>query len=197
MIKINLLPFRAARQKENIRRQISVYGLSVIFLLLVIGYMSLNLNTKLNDLQSDKAQKTRELATYAETTKKIKLLETKKKQVRAKLDIIRGLEKKKIGPVRLLDELSMAVPRNKLWLTSLGEKKGILQLKGTAMDNDTVALFMTNLEKAENINSVDLISAQLKTLADYEPSVTNFVLSCKTYAFMEKPKKKAPKPRRR
>jgi len=197
MIKINLLPFRAARQKENIRRQISVYGLSVIFLLLVIGYMSLNLNTKLNDLQSDKAQKRRELATYAETTKKIKLLETKKKQVRAKLDIIRGLEKKKTGPVRLLDELSMAVPRNKLWLTSLGEKKGILQLKGTAMDNDTVALFMTNLENAENINSVDLISAQLKTLADYDPSVTNFVLSCKTYAFMEKPKKKAKKSRRR
>ena len=197
MIKINLLPFRAARQKENIRRQISVYGLSVIFLLLVIGYMSLNLNTKLNDLQSDKAQKRRELATYAETTKKIKLLETKKKQVRAKLDIIRGLEKKKTGPVRLLDELSMAVPRNKLWLTSLGEKKGILQLKGTAMDNDTVALFMTNLENAENINSVDLISAQLKTLADYDPSVTNFVSSCKTYAFMEKPKKKAKKSRRR
>jgi type IV pilus assembly protein PilN len=36
MIRINLLPFRAARKRENIRRQISVYIGIVILTLAVI-----------------------------------------------------------------------------------------------------------------------------------------------------------------
>ena len=37
MIRINLLPFRAARKKENVRRQISLFLLSLAFLLVVSG----------------------------------------------------------------------------------------------------------------------------------------------------------------
>ena len=33
MIRINLLPFRSTRQKENIRRQLSVFLLSIILTL--------------------------------------------------------------------------------------------------------------------------------------------------------------------
>jgi type IV pilus assembly protein PilN len=40
MIRINLLPFRAARKKENIRRQLSIYVLSVVCLLLLMGLFS-------------------------------------------------------------------------------------------------------------------------------------------------------------
>jgi len=42
MIRINLLPFRAARKKENIRRQISVFVLSVVCLALLMGFVFLN-----------------------------------------------------------------------------------------------------------------------------------------------------------
>ncbi|MBN1277660.1 MAG: PilN domain-containing protein [Deltaproteobacteria bacterium] len=196
MIKINLLPFRAARQKENIRRQISIYVLSVFFVLSAIGYFYFNINTKFDSLTNEKIRKTNELATYAQTTKRIKELENKKIQVGKKLDIIRGLEKKKAGPVQMLDEISTAVPKNKLWLTSLVEKGGILTLNGVAADNDVVALFMTNLEKAEHIHSVDLSSTQLKKIQDYEPNVVDFGLSCKTYSF-EEPKKPSAKPRKK
>ena len=190
MIKINLLPFRVARTKENIRRQISIYVLSVICLGLLMGFFFLNLNRRVAALEADKTQKKKELATYAETTKKITLLKKKIAQIQAKLDVIKDLERKKQGPVHLLDELAMAVPKDKLWLTSLDEKKGILTLGGTAMDNDTVALFMTNLEKTKHILSVDLKSTQLKNLPKFKLSVINFVLSCKTYSFKQKPKPK-------
>lgn len=196
MIRINLLPFRIARKKENIRRQISVYVLSVVCLGLLMGFFFLNLNRQVAALEDEKTEKKRELATYAETTRKIKALKKKIAQIRAKLNVIKDLERKKKGPVLLLDELAMAVPKDKLWLTSLDEKKGTLTLKGTAMDNDTVALFMTNLEQAKHILSVDLNSTKLKNLKKFKLRVIDFVLSCKTYAYKTKPKPKTKKKKR-
>ena len=195
MIRINLLPFRAARKKENIRRQISVFALSVVCLALLMGFVFLNLNRTVAALETDMSSKKKELATYAETTKKIEMLKKKIAEVRAKLNVIKELESKKTGPVLLLDELSMAVPKEKLWLTDLNEKRGILTLKGTAMDNDTVALFMTNLENATHIVSVDLQTAKLKSLPKYKLNVVDFVLKCKTYAHKEKTKPETKKKR--
>ena len=186
MIRINLLPFRAARKKENIRRQISVFVLSVVCLALLMGFVFLNLSRNVAALETDMSSKKKELATYAETTKKIEELKKKIAEVRAKLNVIKELESKKTGPVLLLDELSMAVPKEKLWLTDLNEKNGILTLKGTAMDNDTVALFMTNLENAKHVVSVDLQTAKLNNLPKYKLNVVDFVLICKTYAHKEK-----------
>ena len=196
MIRINLLPFRAARKKENIRRQISIYVLSVVCLALLLGFVFLNLGRTLAALEADRSSKKKELATYAETTKKIEALKKKIAEVRAKLNVIKELESNKTGPVLLLDELSMAVPKEKLWLTALDEKKGILTLKGTAMDNDTVALFMTNLETAKHIVSVDLETAMLKSLPNFKLNVIDFVLKCKTYAHKEEPKPETKKKRR-
>jgi type IV pilus assembly protein PilN len=186
MIKINLLPFRAARRKENIRRQITIYVLSVVLVLLVAGYLFLNLTSTLSSLADEKAAQKKELAKYAKTIKMIEAIEKKVDEIEAKLAVIKELEKNKTGPVRLLDELAMAIPKDKLWLTSLVEKKGTLILKGTAMDNDTVALFMTNLEKAEQITSVDLQSTKLQNLKAHKLNVSNFVLTCKTYSYKEK-----------
>ena len=53
MIRINLLPFRAARKKENIKRQISIYVLTVILLLVGMGYTFLDLNSELSKLKDD------------------------------------------------------------------------------------------------------------------------------------------------
>jgi Tfp pilus assembly protein PilN len=66
------------------------------------------------------------------------------------------------------------------------ENRGSLVLTGTAMDNETIALFMTNLEKSEYISGVDLQSAKLRTIPEYKLNVADFVLEAKTYAFKEK-----------
>lgn len=186
MIRINLLPFRAARKKENIRRQLMVYGLSVLLLFCIMGYTFFYLTSTLSGLKEDQKRIEDELKTYEKTIKSIAELEKKIKEIRAKLEVIRELEKNKTGPVHLLDEIAMAVPKEKLWLSSMKENKGNLTLTGTAMDNETVALFMTNLEKSEYISTVDLQSAKLRTIPEYKLNVADFVLEAKTYAFKEK-----------
>jgi type IV pilus assembly protein PilN len=179
MIRINLLPFRAERKKENIRRQISIYLLSLLFVCLLSAYFMISLNRTLRFLEERRAEKQKELASYAETNRRIAAIKKKIADLHAKLDVIKKIENNKAGPVNLLDEIATAVPTGKLWLRSLSEKKGRVILEGTAMDNDTVALYMTNLEKAQDIMSVDLKSIKLKTLREYKQNVCDFILNLK------------------
>ncbi len=191
MIRINLLPFREVRKKENIRRQLSIFLLSVVLLICAMIYFYIMLNNKVEALEAQREGIKKELAKYRDTTKKLKEIKKKINEMRTKLEVIRTLERNKQGPVRLLDEIAMAVPKDKLWLNSLKETKGILVLEGTAMDNETVAFFMTALERQPHIKSVDLKMAKLRRLKKYKLDLTDFKLECKTYLYKEKKPKKA------
>jgi type IV pilus assembly protein PilN len=197
MIRINLLPFRAARKKENIRRQLSIYAGCVVIAILFLAWNVIKLNSTLSKKKEEEQRIRVELAGYKKTIERINNLEKKIAEIRKKLDVIKDLEKKKTGPVLLLDQIAMAVPKEKLWLTSLVEKKGKLTLNGTAMDNETVAGFMTNLENSELITAVDLKSTRLRSLPKYKLSVSDFSLECTTYAFKEPTKPKTTGRRRR
>jgi len=182
MIRINLLPFRAARKRENIRRQITIYALVVLLTISVITYYSIQLTSRLGELKDEEARVAAELKTYDTTLKKIRALEKQLTEINTKLKVIKRLEDGKTGPVLLLEQIANAVPENKLWLKQLSESKGSLTLTGTAMDNETVALFMNNLENSEHITTVDLKSTTQRELQEYRLSVSDFVLQCKTYA---------------
>lgn len=192
MIRINLLPFRAARKRENIRRQISIYIGIVTITLLAIIYFSFQKISQASNLKKTEEHLKVEIVTYQKELDEIKALEKKIKQVNVKLDVIKELEKGKTGPVLLLADVADSVPKDKLWLTSYSENKGSLSLKGTAMDNETVALFMNNLENTEQIKTVDLESATLRDIASYGLKVSDFSLKCTTISKVEpKPKAKA------
>lgn len=193
MIRINLLPFRAERKKENIRRQTSIYFLSIVFLLTLMAYFTLNLNSQLAASKAEKDRLTKELTHYSKIMRKVAELKKRADETKSKLVVIRELERKKARPVQLLEEIASAVPTDKLWLHSLEEKNGILTLVGTAMDNNTVALFMTNLEGTRHIKSVDLKSTRLKNLEKYKLDVTDFVLTCKTSSYKKKAEEKKEK----
>jgi type IV pilus assembly protein PilN len=188
MIRINLFPFRAARIKENIRRQVTIYLLSTVFLILAMSYYTLNFTKEVKSLRNEQEKKQKDLATFQETIKKIQQLQTTIADIELKLNTIRDLEKVKSGPVRLLDDIAMSVPKDKLWLTSLKENKGVLTLEGTAMDNETVADFMNRLESTQSVSSVELVKTQQKEIQALKLSLKDFALTCKTYAY------KAPAP---
>jgi type IV pilus assembly protein PilN len=196
MIRINLLPFRAARKRENIKRQISVYVLCMILLLVGMLYTFLQLNGKLNDARDTQVSLKKELGNYEKTIQRIDELDKRIKLIEKKLDVIKKLEEGKAGPVRLLDELAQAVPRDRLWLEALAESGGSLTLRGSAKDNETVADFMVNLEKAKHIKAVDLQSIQATEQEGV--MLAKFTLNCKTYAFQpEEPVTKGKKGRRK
>ena len=98
MIRINLLPFRAARKKENIRRQLTIFALTVVFALVVMAYYFMKLSTTLSDRKKEQQQIKVELAGYKKTIERINSLEKKIAEIRKKLDVIKDLEKKEDRP---------------------------------------------------------------------------------------------------
>jgi len=193
MIKINLFPFRAARIKENIRRQVTIYILSVIFLILASSYFYLDLNNKVKTLREEQNVKQKEMDSFKDTNTKIAALKKTIAEVEVKLKTIKRLEKGKTGPVRLLDDIAMSVPKDKLWLTTLKEQRGTLILNGTAMDNETVADFMDRLKNTGSIHSVQLVRTRQKKMSGFDLSLKDFSLNSKTYTFKEKVLPKAGK----
>ena len=71
MIRINLLPFRAARKSENIRRQVSLFLLSLIFVILVMGYFQISLTSKINEINDKISFTKQELTKYQKKAKVI------------------------------------------------------------------------------------------------------------------------------
>jgi type IV pilus assembly protein PilN len=183
MIRINLLPFRAARKRENVRQQISIFVLIIIFSLLGLGYYYMKLTSEVSQLKEEEKTITADLATYKKELNEIKDLEKKIKEIKTKLGVIKDLEKGKTGPVLLLADVATAVPVDKLWLTAFTESKGTLTLTGTAMDNETVALFMENLKSTEHITAVDLERTTTRDIPEFRLKVADFALKCKTYAY--------------
>jgi type IV pilus assembly protein PilN len=195
MIRVNLFPFRAARIKENIRRQVSYYFGSVIVILLLMSYFYVDLTREINSLTKERESLKRELATYRDTNAKINNLKKTIADIEAKLKTIKELEKVKTGPVKLLDDIATSVPKDKLWLASLRESKGTLMLEGTAMDNETVADFMDKLLSTGTINSVELVRTRQRKVPGVDLSLKDFALRCMTYAHQPEAKPAAKKRR--
>jgi type IV pilus assembly protein PilN len=185
MIKINLFPFREAIRKENVRRQVTVYILSIVFLLLASAYGYLHYNNKVKELREERDVKQKELDSFKDINAKIAAIQKTIAEVDLQLKTIKMLEEGKTGPVKLLDDIASSVLKDKLWLTTLKEERGALTLNGTAMDNETVADFMDRLEDTESINSVELVKTTQKKIPEFDLSLKDFSLQSKTYAFKE------------
>ena len=64
MIRINLLPFRAARKKENVRRQISIFLLSFALIIIAVVYWNIWLGNKIIKLKARNQDTVTQIAKY-------------------------------------------------------------------------------------------------------------------------------------
>jgi type IV pilus assembly protein PilN len=156
MIRINLLPFRAARKKENVRRQISIFSLSVFFVAIALFYYNSVLANQVQALEDGISTTRVELKRYDAINKEIKLLQKKLKVLKQKRKVIEDLDASREDAVRLLDKMTEVMVPGRMWLSSFSARGDGVSLSGTAIDNKTVADFMTNLQKVEQFSDVNL-----------------------------------------
>lgn len=156
MIKINLLPYRAARRKENIRQQISVFLLLIIFAAAGLTYYHIILTNKLAEARDRLARTQNELQTYKAKVAEVDSLKKKLALLDQKLDVMDKLNEDRKEPVALLQAITDLTVKGRMWITSLEDKGNSVLLKGIAMDNKTVATFMTRIETSEFFSSADL-----------------------------------------
>jgi len=175
MIKINLLLARKEKKTGGMKKEFIVLILSVVFLLAVFIFIQWGLNKKVEDTLAQNAQKREEIIKYKSLTAEVEKKKQEQKMLQNRLDIINSLRKDKARAARVLDELSIHKPE-KLQLESLKKEGAKLGIEGVAMDDETIANFMTSLRKSKLFKSVDLIVSQ--QIEQSKMKVKKFVLSC-------------------
>lgn len=206
MIRINLLPFRAARKKENIRRQVSIALLSVFFVILVIIYYQIHLNNKINDLDTKLKDTKKLLAQVEKQAKKADQIQKALKKLEKKTKVIKSLETKRRTSARLLDNMTEMVventsisdsdastdksgkPTKRLWFTNFQAQSDNVSIKGIALDNKTVADFMTRLETSKLYKNVNLKTIKQKKVNNL--NLKSFEVTCKKVALKKAETKK-------
>ncbi len=156
MIRINLLPFRAARKKENIRRQVSIFLLSLAFLLIILFYYNFSLNSKIGSLDASIKKTKTELGKYEKINKEIAQIKKKLNNLKKKMAVMDTLEANRFVPVKLLDTMTQVIVPKRMWFTRLNSSGNKVRISGVALDNTTVADFMVRLENSGRFKKVDL-----------------------------------------
>lgn len=154
MIKINLLS--EAKPTKKKRGVSALGGAGRLNVFLLVGAIALALlvcgieywwrNSQLKDVDEKIRVAQAEVTRLEAILKEVKDFEDKKARLQKKVDLINQLKQNQRGPVRLMDEVSRALP-DLLWLDRMEYKGTSINLDGKALNPNAVANFLTNLKR--------------------------------------------------
>ena len=159
MIRINLMPRAEARRQAARARDRQVAILILAALVAIIALTEFFTRRTANRVQAEADEHQAELAQLSQKHNAAIQLDRKRKELEAKVQTIKVLERQRKGPVHVLDDLGAATP-DTLWLTEMRESGGMVTLMGRGLDNQTIALFMRNLSASPYFTNVDLVETK-------------------------------------
>ena len=123
-------------------------------------------NGIINRLKDEEQKINQEKAQYTQILNDIKKMEDEKKLLLNRVDVINKLKQSSSLTVRVLDEIATMTPVGRMWLKSVAQNQNQLTLVGLALDDQTIAKYMEELENSKYIHSVSLASSAMETVAD-------------------------------
>lgn len=161
MIRINLLESeRAASSKPKAAAAGSATGgggsgigpyvpllAGVVVAGLGCGYFFMSLTAEINDTNARIVTAKAEVAKLQLEKAKKDELERKRKSFQDQVNLIERLKAEQGGPVRMLDEIQKALP-DFVWLTKMDQAGAVLKITGEASNNNAIADFLSNLQRA-------------------------------------------------
>ena len=176
MIKINLLPYREKKKKENLVQQIWIIAGSFIVFILLLFWLQIWINSSISDVKNKIKESEAQLIELDKAIGDLDKFKNDKKELEQKLGVIATLEENRLAPVKTLDNLAMLVPSKDIWLIKITQKGDSVSIEGIGRDNLVVADFMKDIEKFDPIKSVDLISSKKTDIAGI--TLQRFNFSC-------------------
>lgn len=165
MIKINLLPVRAAKKKETAIQQFSILGVVVVVIAVMVVSLYFVKRVQVSVAKDDITAANNKINELKTKIGKLEELKTLKEQVKKKLDVLSQLRKNKTGPARRLATLSNLTPEQ-LWLTNYSESGQSVNISGIAFTEELIAQFMKALEASEDFMAVELVVSEQTVVAE-------------------------------
>lgn len=159
MIRINLLPIRQMKKRARMKAELTGFSAGLVLVLLFLAVGWLVLTGKIANLQDELVVLEQKKQSYQPILNQIAQLKKEKEVVEVKLESIKKLQAGSRITVRVLDEVASRTPTTRMWLTSLQQSAGRLQLLGIALDNETIAQYMQQLEASEYFEKTELTSS--------------------------------------
>lgn len=174
MIRINLLPYRAAKKKENVRRQVSIFLLSLVVVVLLVYMYNSSLNSKINKITADITSTKAQVAKYQKINKEIEEIKKKLDLLNRKIEVIQSLERDRKVPVQTMDDLYQLLVQKRMWYTKIEDQTQNIKVNGIAIDNQTVADYMTRVEKSDHYQNVRLAAIKQYNLQGQDLRLKQF-----------------------
>jgi type IV pilus assembly protein PilN len=158
MIKINLLPTKKKPPKKviDLQQQLLLGFLILVLVLMAMAFFWKRQRDQIEALQKEKITDEALIQSQDNVLKEVKNVEEERRKVAEKIEVIEKLKRNQAGPVRLLDELSKALPVG-VNLGSLTESSNSVNIEGEAFTNDDVVRFVDNLKASPYLTDVMLL----------------------------------------
>lgn len=178
MIRINLLPVAKKRKKKPkpIPSFVVIGVLLSVFVSIGVAYAMFYLKNRLSALETEKKNNEKEITELNKKLKDIENFEKLNKSFKERKEIIEKLRKDQSFPVKILNEVSKALPPG-VWLTNLTFSSNNISIEGYAYTNDDVVTYVDNFKKSELFTDVYLHETKLSNIE--KVSVYQFKISLK------------------
>lgn len=169
MIKINLLAKKTTKKKAGAIHHLLVGAVAVALLALALVWVWIDQRGKLSNLRSQiltqEAEKDR-LKTVNDDKARF---ETEQAELERKLAIITKLQKERIIPVHLLDELTRAIGvTTPVWLTAYGYTPSGITMDGYSLSHEALRPLVEDIEKSPYYKDVELLFSERSDLQGRE-----------------------------
>jgi type IV pilus assembly protein PilN len=189
MIRINLLPFRLARKRENIRQQVSIFLLSMILLIVGLTWFTLGIDRRIAKKQNEIERLDMEISIYKAKADRVAEIQERFNILEDKLKIVESLQSRRKEQLLLLEDLQTRIVPGKMWLERVHADEGSVMVTGIAFDNPTIADFMNRLESSVLFQEVDLKQTVSKRF-DGGHNLKAFELRCEKRSLVPETQKK-------
>lgn len=145
MARINLLPWREQRRKEQQRDFLVLLGFAAAVTAILVGVVYIHVGGLIEFQERRNAFLQNEIRILDAKIKEIRSLEATKKALLERMRVIEDLQKRRPVIVHVFDELVNTLPPA-TYLTSVTQQGETLLITGRAESNARVSKYMRNIE---------------------------------------------------
>ena len=155
MTRLNLLPWRQLRRKEQDRQLLSIGIGAAILMLLILFYVYLNVSSRIDQQNKRNQYLTIQINKLDAQIRDIRQLKKERQALISRMRVIQQLQADRTQIVHVFDSLARRLPQG-IYLTNVVQSGTKITISGVAQSNERVSEFMRNLDASNWFGKPDL-----------------------------------------